>query len=177
MRKAELDITEEGTLEDFLGVNIDRKPNGSIYLTKLHLINNILEYFNLLGEGVKIKTTPASQSQILKRHQTSKDFENAFHYGSVIRKLNYLERGSQSDMSYIIQQFDRFSTFQKYEHGEAIKWLGRYLLYTKDKGTILTPNMKQDMDFYFNADFASNYDSQDTHSRDTAGSRHEYIGM
>ena len=33
LRKAELDITEEGTLNDFLGVNIDRKPNGSIHLT------------------------------------------------------------------------------------------------------------------------------------------------
>ena len=29
MRKAKLDITGEGTLEAFLGVNIDRKPDGS----------------------------------------------------------------------------------------------------------------------------------------------------
>jgi len=51
MRKAKLDITGEGTLEAFLGVNIDRKPDGSIHLTQPHLIENILEYLKLLGRG------------------------------------------------------------------------------------------------------------------------------
>ena len=37
--------------------------------------------------------------------------------------------------------------------------------------------MKQYMDVYFNADFASNYDSQDTQIRDTARSIHGYIVM
>ena len=36
-----LDITEEGTLEDFLGVNIDRISDGTIHLTQPHLIGNI----------------------------------------------------------------------------------------------------------------------------------------
>ena len=39
--QAKLDIKEEGTLEDFLGVNIDRKSNGTIHLTQPHLIGNI----------------------------------------------------------------------------------------------------------------------------------------
>ena len=48
MRKAKLDITEEGTLEDFLGFNIDRKTNVTIHLTQPHLIENILGDLNLL---------------------------------------------------------------------------------------------------------------------------------
>ena len=175
MRKANLDITEEGTLEDFLGVNIDRKKDGSIHLTQPHLIDNILGDLNLLGKGVKTKTTPASPSKILMRHTDSEDFDNSFHYRSVIGKLNYLERGSRSDISYIVHQCARFSTCPKKEHGEAIKWLGRYLLYTRDKGTILIPNLSKDMEVYVDADFAGNFDSQDTQSRDTARSRHGYI--
>ena len=66
MRKANLDITEEGTLEDFIGVNIDIKPNGIIHLTQPHLIHNILGNLNLLGEGTTNKTTTASPSKILK---------------------------------------------------------------------------------------------------------------
>ena len=65
MRQANLDITIEGDLEDFLGVNIDRKEDGSIHLTQPHLIDSILRDLNLNAEGVKPRTTPCS-SQTLK---------------------------------------------------------------------------------------------------------------
>ena len=55
MRKAKLGITEEGTLENFLGVNIGRKSDGIIHLTQPHLIDNILVDLNLLGNGSKSK--------------------------------------------------------------------------------------------------------------------------
>ena len=61
MRKVKLDITVEGTLEDFLGFNIDRKQNGTIHLTQPHLIDSILRDLNLLdGEWVKTSDTPTS---------------------------------------------------------------------------------------------------------------------
>ena len=94
-----LDITEERNLEDFLGLNIDMKLNGTIHLTQSYLIDNILGDLDLLGEGVKTKTTPASHSKILKKNTNSDYFDNLFHYRSVIGKLSYLERGSQSDAS------------------------------------------------------------------------------
>ena len=37
-----LNITVEGDLQDFLGINIKREDNGSIYLLQLHLIDQIL---------------------------------------------------------------------------------------------------------------------------------------
>ena len=37
-KKANLGVIVEGTLEDFLGVNIDRIKYSSIQLTQLHLI-------------------------------------------------------------------------------------------------------------------------------------------
>lgn len=39
MRKVNLDITEEGTLKDFLRVNIDRRKDGIIHLTQPLLID------------------------------------------------------------------------------------------------------------------------------------------
>ena len=77
MRKAKLDITDEWNLEDFLGVNVGRKYNGTIHLTQLHLIENILQDLNLLGEGSNIKTNLVSPSQILKRHTNVEDFDNS----------------------------------------------------------------------------------------------------
>ena len=49
MSKEKFDIIGEGTLEVFLGVNIDRKPDGSIHLTQPHLIKSILGDLHLLG--------------------------------------------------------------------------------------------------------------------------------
>ena len=65
----------------------------------------------------------------------------------------------------------------KQQHGEAVKWLGRYLLATRTKGTILRPQLDKDLEIYVDADFSGNYDCMDTESRDTARSRHGYIIM
>ena len=97
-----LDITVEGTLEDFLGVNISRKADGTIHLTQPHLIDQILKDLRLDGDNVTTKTTPASSTTLLSRHSESDDFDNSFHYRSVIGKLNYLERGTRSDISCVI---------------------------------------------------------------------------
>ena len=45
----------------------------------------------------------------------------------------------------------------------------------ESKGTILKPNMSKDLEVYVDADLSGNYDSKDTHSRDTAKSRHKYF--
>ena len=42
MGEATLEITEEGTLDDFIGVRIDRTSDGTIHLTQPYLIDNIL---------------------------------------------------------------------------------------------------------------------------------------
>ena len=177
MRKVNLDITEEGTLEDFLGVNIDRRKDGTIHLTQPLLIDSILKDLNLLGPGVKTRDIPACSSRILKQHSDSESFDKSFNYRSVIGKMNYLERGSRSDISYAVHQCARFCSDPKKEHGQAIKWLGRYLLETRDKGTILKPKMDKELEVYVDADFAGNFDPKDTLSRDTARSRNGYFVM
>jgi hypothetical protein len=126
-------------------------------------------------DNVTTRLTPAKSSQILSRHTESESFDNSFNYRSVIGKLNYLERGSRSDISYAVHQCARFTTDPKKEHGEAVRWLARYLKGTKDKGTILRPNKGENMVVYVDADFAGNFDSKETQDIDTARSRHGYI--
>ena len=57
---AQLAITVEGDLADFLGVNIDRRDDGTIHLSQPHLINQIIEDLRLKDDTVKIRTTPAA---------------------------------------------------------------------------------------------------------------------
>jgi hypothetical protein len=177
MKQVKLDITVEGGLEDFLGINIDRKKDGSINLTQPHLIDQILKDLRLDDENVTTKDTPASSSKILRRHTDSEPFDGSFNYRSVIGKLNYLEKGTRSDISYIVHQCARFTTDPKKEHAQALRWLGRYLKATRNRGTILRPSKGKDMEVFVDADFSGNWHAEESWDRDTARSRHGFIVM
>ena len=91
LKGANLYVTYEGNMEDFFGINIQRKDE-EMHLTQPHLIEQITKDLNLDHDKVHSKTTPADASKILFSHKDSDEFDNSFHYRSVIGKLNYLEK-------------------------------------------------------------------------------------
>lgn len=176
MQSTGLELTEEGDISDFLGVNIERQDDGTIHLTQPHLINQILQDLRLDGDNVTTKQTPCASSKLLKRHSTSDNFDGHFDYRSLIGKLNYLEKSSRPDISYITHQAARFQADPKKEHGQALMWLGRYLAGTKDKGLIFKPDENESFDVYCDADFSGNWDRKEADTDpDTARSRSGYV--
>ncbi|KAI2496051.1 hypothetical protein MHU86_18472 [Fragilaria crotonensis] len=174
--KARLAITVEGDLADFLGVNIERKDDGTIHLTQPHLIGQILDDLRMNDDSVKPRTTPAASSKLLTRHSGSSAFDNSFNYRSVVGKLNYLEKATRSDISFAVHQCARFVSDPKREHGDAIRWLGRYLKGTRHQGTILNPISGKDLEVFVDASFCGDWDPVEAATdRDTARSRHGYI--
>ena len=123
------------------------------------------------------KPIPAPSSKLLKRYSKSKDFDNSFNYRYVIGKLNYLAKATRADIAYATHQCARFTSCPKHEHGEAIRWLGRYLKGTKEQGMILKLVKGKELELYVDVDFAGNWDSKETEDRDTARSRHGYVAM
>ncbi len=132
MKKVKLDITVEGDLSDFLGVSIDRLPNGSYHLSQPKLIDSILDDLRLSGDNVVAKSTPMSSSKLLSRHLDSAPHDNSFHYRRAIGKLNFLEKSTRPDIAYAVHQCARFSIDPKVEHANAVHWIARYL---KEYGT------------------------------------------
>jgi hypothetical protein len=55
-----------------------------------------------------------------------------------------------------VHQCARFSANPKVEHGKAVKWIGRYLLASKDKGIVLKPK-DESFEVYADADFSGNW--------------------
>jgi hypothetical protein len=84
MQQANLDITIERSLQDFLAVNIDKHEDGSIHLTQPHLIDQILDKLCLNNDNVTEKITLATSLQLSSRHSHSEPFDNFFNYRSVI---------------------------------------------------------------------------------------------
>jgi hypothetical protein len=175
-RQAKLSITVEGDLADFLGVSIDKRSDGTIHLSQPHLIDQILDDLRLNGTNVKSRSTPATSSKLLTRHLESEPFDNSFNYRSLIGKLNYLEKATRSDIAYTVKKCARFVSDPKKEHGDAVRWLGRYLLGIRDKGTIMQPMTDNDLEVFVDASFCGDWDPKEAATdHDTTRSRHGYI--
>jgi hypothetical protein len=134
---------------------MEQMPDGSIHLTQPHLIDQILDDLRLNNDNMTTKKTPVSSSRLLSRHSDSEPFDGSFNYRSIIGKLNYLEKSTRSDISYIVHQCAQFTTNPKVEHAQALRWLGRYLKETRNKGMILRPVEGKDMEVYVDADFCT----------------------
>ena len=55
-----------------------------------------------------------------------------------------------------------------------MRWLGRYLIGTRDKGTIIKPKKNQGLELYVDASFAGDYFKEDSTDPHTARSRFGY---
>ena len=130
-------ITDEGTLSDYLGaVEIKPLPNGTIKLSQPQMINSILKD---LGFNIRTKTkpTPAPSNLRLDRDIDGVEMADEFHYRRVIGKMNFLEKSTRPDIAYAVHQCARFCNDPKDSHGKAVKYIGKYLQGTQDKGIIL----------------------------------------
>ena len=105
---AGLKITREGNVQDFLGINIERKGKNKIKMSQPNLTRQILKALRL-DEESKGKNIPAASSKVLTRHPSSEEFDGSFNYRSVICQLNYLEKGTRMDIAYQAHQCARYT--------------------------------------------------------------------
>jgi len=60
-------MTDEGTLSDYLGVEVQPLDNGTIKLSQPHMIDGILSDLGMSQSTTKKKMTPASTAVKLNR--------------------------------------------------------------------------------------------------------------
>lgn len=173
-------VQDEGSLSDYLGVNIKEHDNGSFEFTQPQLIDSILEDLRLLSSGerpAKTADTPAKLDNRMHKDESGKEFDYSWSYRSVIGKMNFLEKSTRGDLAYSVQQCARFMSDPRRSHGEAVKRIGRYLLGTRDKGYFIKPDKTKSFECYVDADYCGNWDPLKTDEVDTAKSRSGYVIM
>ena len=156
-------IDDQGDIGDFLGIQVQKFPDGTIQLTQPQLIDVIIKDLHLQS-GSNIKKTPAVPNSPLYKDTDSPDMTPEFHYHRVIGKLNFLEKSTTPDILVSIHQCARFSKQPKRSHAEAVKHIGQYLLATRDKGLIICPNTRKYFECWVDADFSGNWRQQDAHN-------------
>jgi hypothetical protein len=97
LRHAKFNVADEGELADYyLGVKIEKLPEGKFKLSQPHLIDSILEDLSLDQPNALEKPTPAlSSSKIIHRDLEGAPFNERWEYRSVIGKLNFLEKSTR----------------------------------------------------------------------------------
>ena len=168
------DIEEMGDVCDYIGVKVDKLPDGRIKLSQPQLITQILTDLGF-QEHTKSKEIPALSSKPIHRDPDGDPFEEKWEYPSIIGKLNYLEKSTRGDLSYAVHQCARFTSEPKKSHANAVRQIGRYLIGTKDKGIILTPNQKS-FECYADAGFSGDWVKElAPYDISTARSRSGYV--
>ena len=106
LRSAEprFNMENQGTVNNFLGIQVKHKKNGEISLTQPQLIASILNDLHLNKDNVITRKTPCLSTVLLHKDPMT----NEFNYCSVIGKLNFLEKSTCPDIAYAIHQCTRF---------------------------------------------------------------------
>ena len=126
-------VEDQGTLSDYLGVNIERRRDGKLEMTQPTLTLSILKDVGLWENGKKnqatSRATPAYSTTILTSDEGGEDFnDKEFNYRQVIGKLLYLEKSTRPDIAYAVHQCARYCTAPNVSHAQAVKRSCRYLL-------------------------------------------------
>lgn len=162
LRSKGVELEEEGDAAGFLGVQLTRiEETGQILMTQEGLTQRIIEALGLDVETSTPKATPCMKKPLTKDPDGDPPHES-FSYASIIGMMLYLAGHTRPDISYSVHCAARFTFCPKRSHEEALKRIGRYLLYTKDKGLILTPAKNLNINAYPDADFAGLYGYEDS---------------
>jgi hypothetical protein len=128
-------VEDEGTLNDYLGVNIERKKDGKLEMTQPTLTLSTLKDVGLWENGKKnqatSRATPAYSTTILTSDEEGEDFnDKEFNYKQVIGKLLHLEKSTRPDIACAVHQCARYCVAPKVSHAQAVQRICRYLLGT-----------------------------------------------
>jgi hypothetical protein len=109
---SEFDIEDEGDLDDYLGVKIEKGiEDGTFKLSQPHLIESILEDLKLINHRTKpskASDTPATFENKLQKDTTGEPLDYPWEYWSVIGKMKFLKKSTQGDLAYSVHQCARF---------------------------------------------------------------------
>ncbi len=145
-----LNIEDQGHPADYVGVNIKHLKNGSYEFTQRALIDSIIDNVGLTDS--KTKPVPAKVSLRLHAFKDEPPFNLDFNYRSAVGKLNYLAQMTHPEIMYAIHQIAKYASDPRKTHGEAILYLVRYLMKSRDLGIRFKPYPSKGFECYCDAD-------------------------
>jgi hypothetical protein len=171
-------LTDEGDIEDFLGVHVERLVTDNqveITMTQTGLIDSIITDLGLDASSAKHEKHDTPAVETLQPDLDQLPFSENWGYRSVIGKLNFLAQNTRPDLSFAVHQCAKFCMNPRTTHGAAVKRIGRYLKTTRDKGITLRPDGTNSLNAYVDADFCGTWIAKNANLRGSALSRTGFV--
>jgi hypothetical protein len=168
------EMTEEGSISDFLGIDIRRVSQRVWKMTQEGLIDSVLVATGMTTCNAK-DTPTFTDGKPLGSDKTGPAACEKWSYRSVTGMLLYLASNSRPDISFAVHQCARFTHNPRQSHEQALLRICRYLKGTKTQGLILKPTDTLSVDCYADADFAGLYGTEDVHDPVSVKSRTGYV--
>jgi hypothetical protein len=169
--KFEVDIEDDFT--SYLGIGIEKLPDGTKRMTQTGLIKKILAACKM--ENCNGRDLPTTQTALGSDPDGELYNHLEFHYSSIVGMLLYLSNNTRPDITYAVSQVARFTNKPKVSHAKAIKSIVRYLSRTADKGFDIKPDGSYDLRCWVDADFAGLHNMEPEQTKTSAKSRYGYI--
>ena len=177
LKQQGFELTDEGTMETYLGIQIDKHTNGGFTLSQPYLIDRLLNSIHGMNSA-KSSKSPAASTIILTKDKDGIARKENWNYRSIIGMLNYLVNTTQPDLTYAVHQCARFSNDPKHTHEQAVKRILRYLLHLKRSNKIgmkFSPILSKSMEVYVDASFAGDWNTAWSDEPTSVMSRTGYI--
>jgi hypothetical protein len=120
-------FTDEGSMEKYLGVDIQKLGNGEFVLRQPFLIQRILEALGIEPSMTNKRSVPVV-GPLLSKDTDGPVRKGSWSYRSVIGMLGYLQGSTRPDISMAVHQCARFNAYPMLCHEKAVKRIARYLL-------------------------------------------------
>jgi len=167
----DLVLEDEGDIFAFLGINFTQ-TGSQIELSQTGLIEKIIKFTGMTN--ATSKSTPAAE-QPLGSDKDGPPFDEEWSYPAAVGMLLYVSSNTRPDIQFAVHQVARFSHSPRKSHGQALKRIVRYLLETRTRGLLFTPDLSSGLDCYVDADFAGMYGYEDEQDPVSVKSRTGFV--
>lgn len=140
----------------FLGLEIERLADGSIFLHQSAYARKILQKFEM--EECNAVATPSDPNQVLERVENAERLN--YPYRELIGSLMYLAVGTRPDICYAVGKASRFLEHPSTIHVNAAKRILRYVKGTLNYGILYDSNGEKQFRGYSDADHAGDTDTR-----------------
>jgi len=167
-------LTDEGSLEKYLGIEIKTTGKDTYELTQTFLIQRIIDLANMDSTERQKRATPVGKPLLFKDLK-GKCRKKNYNYRAMIGMLNYLQGTTRPDISMAVHQCARFCNDPKLSHERAVHRIIHYLIQTKDKGITCKIDRSKGIELFIDADFAGGWNILDSYNTDNLLSRTGFI--
>jgi histone deacetylase 1/2 len=160
----EFSLKHLGSLDYFLGIEVNHLPSGSLLLTQSKYIRDLLNRTNMLESS---PVTSPMQSTCKLSKDGSAALSDPFTYRSVVGALQYATL-TRPEISFAVNKVCQFMSRPLEVHWVAVKRILRYLKGTINRGLLLSPastTQLPSLKAFCDADWASDPDDR----RSTSG--------